>query len=389
MSNQVALSTANNLNPLHYPQCDRRGPLFNQNRMKIGIFGLNVSSAGGMSKAADRHEVDWNQNVRLLKMADEAGVEAAVPYARWRGFEGASNPWGQSLETFTWAAGVAAVTSRMAVFCTCHIFTVSPVMAAKAISTIDHISGGRVAMNVVAGWMQKEMGMFGADVLDHDARYAYADEWMEIVARLWTQEETFDFSGAYLKVKEGNQQPKSVQFPRPPVMNAGLSPAGNAYAIRWSDMVFTSPDKNDFETTKKNVDALRNTAAQRGRQLQVWIPCAIEVASTEAEAKATVSRFMDEEGDVEAMANFVDWSSGSNMSPERRQVLMQGAKQAGRGYPLIGTPDQIVERLQALSDSGIDGVCLTWLNYERGIPLFIQEVLPRLEKAGLRQAVAR
>jgi len=100
-------------------------------------------------------------------------------------------------------------------------------MAAKALSTIDHISGGRAAMNVVAGWMQKEMNMFGADSLDHDARYAYADEWMEIVARLWTQEEIFDFSGVHLRVKEGYQQPKSVQTPRPPVMNAGLSPAGN------------------------------------------------------------------------------------------------------------------------------------------------------------------
>jgi len=46
---------------------------------------------------------------------------------------------------------------------------------------------------------------------------------------------------------------------------------------------------------------------------------------------------MDEQGDVEAMANFVDWQSGSNMSPERREMIMKGAKEAGRGYPLIGT----------------------------------------------------
>lgn len=388
MLHQMTPATTDNL-ALNYPDCDRRGPLFSSNRMKVGIFGLNVSAAGGMTKAKDRHEVDWKQNVRLLKMADEAGIEAAVPYARWRGFEGATNPWGKSLETFTWAAGIAAVTNRMAVFCTCHIFTVPPVMAAKAISTIDHISGGRVAMNVVAGWMSKEIDMFGAGGLDHDARYAYADEWMEIVARLWTQEETFNFSGVHLNVKDGCQQPKSIQSPRPPVMNAGLSPAGNAYAARWSDMAFTSPDKNDFKATRKNVDTLHNLAAERGRKLEVWIPCSIEVAPTEAEAKATVSRFMDDEGDVHAMANFVDWMSGSNMSPERRQVLIKGAREAGRGYPLTGTPDQIVEKLQALADSGIDGVCLTWLNYERGIPLFIQEVLPLLEKAGLRHPVAR
>lgn len=129
---------------VNFPACARSGPLFGPNRMKLGVFGLNLSSAGGITAAKDRHEIDWEQNRRLVLLAEKAGFEAAVPVARWRGFEGASNPWGQSFETYTWAAGLAAATSRIAIFSTSHVLTVSPVLAAKQISTIDHISNGRV-----------------------------------------------------------------------------------------------------------------------------------------------------------------------------------------------------------------------------------------------------
>jgi FMNH2-dependent dimethyl sulfone monooxygenase len=134
-----------------------------------------------------------------------AGFEAAVPFARWRGFEGASNPWGKSFEPYTWAAGLAAVTSRIAVVSTSHVLTVSPIMAAKQISTVDHISNGRAVLNTVSGWFQKELKMFGVGELDHDARYAYAEEWMEILLRLWTQSDTFDFDGRYLNARDAYQ----------------------------------------------------------------------------------------------------------------------------------------------------------------------------------------
>jgi alkanesulfonate monooxygenase SsuD/methylene tetrahydromethanopterin reductase-like flavin-dependent oxidoreductase (luciferase family) len=358
--------------------------------MKLAVFGLNVSSAGGMTRARDRHEIDWQQNVRLVKLAEDAGFEAAVPFARWRGFEGESNPWGESYETYTWAAGLAAVTSRIAVFSTSHIFTMSPIMAAKQISTIDHISGGRVALNTVSGWFAKEIRMFTADSLDHDARYAYADEWMEIVARLWTETDTFDFSGAYLTVKSGYQQPKSIQKPRPPVMSAGLSAVGNAFAARWADMVFVSPDKLDPKSAKEKVDALRSLAAERGRRPQVWIAASVEAAPTAAQAHATVAHFVEQEGDAKAMENFLEWiMGGSHMTPERRKSLIESSKEIGRGYPIVGTPRQVADEIHALSEAGIDGLCLTWFNYEAGMPYFIREVLPLLEKSGLRQAIAR
>jgi dimethylsulfone monooxygenase len=67
---------------------DAGGPLFADTGMKLGIFGFNVSSGGGLSKSPTRSEIDWQQNVRLAQRAEAAGFEAAIPFSRWRGFEG-------------------------------------------------------------------------------------------------------------------------------------------------------------------------------------------------------------------------------------------------------------------------------------------------------------
>ena len=275
-----------------FPDCDKTGPLFGPNRLKLGVFGLNLSSAAGITAAKDRHEVEWKQNVRLVQLAEKAGFEAVVPVARWRGFEGASNPWGESFETYTWAAGLASVTSRIGIFCTSHVLTVSPVMAAKAMSTIDHISGGRAVLNVVAGWFKKELDMFGVGALDGAARYSYTAEWMNVLLRLWTQDETFDFEGEYITVKDGYQQPKSIQTPRPPVMNAALSPVGHAFAARWADIAFVSIDATNPAAVRTKAQQLRQLAADNGRTIQIWAAMLVQCATTEAAAQDELARYI-------------------------------------------------------------------------------------------------
>ena len=122
----------------------------------------------------------WDNVKRLTRMADTAGFEALVPVARWRGFGGVTNFNGACFETFTWAAGVGGVTDRAAVFATSHVPTIHPIVAAKQATTIDHITGGRFALNIVCGWFVPELEMFGAPIMEHDERYAYATEWLEV-----------------------------------------------------------------------------------------------------------------------------------------------------------------------------------------------------------------
>jgi dimethylsulfone monooxygenase len=142
------------------------------NRLKLGVFGLNVSGGCAMTSAADTLKIEWQESVRIARAAEAAGIEALVPVARWRGFGGATNFNHRSFETLTWAAGLAAATERIGIFATVHTPTVHPVRAAKEIATIDHISGGRFALNIVAGWNEPEIRMFGVSQREHDQRYA-------------------------------------------------------------------------------------------------------------------------------------------------------------------------------------------------------------------------
>lgn len=362
--------------------CDRRMPLFADTGIKLGVFGLNVSSAGALSRSPKRHEIDWDQNVRLVQMAEEAGFEAAVPYARWRGFEGESNPWGQSFEPYCWAAGLAAKTSRITIFTTSHCLTVSPVMAAKEIATIDHISHGRVCLNVVAGWFEKELRMFDAQALDHDERYEYAEEWLDVVLRLWTREEEIDHHGRWLTVENGYLQPKPCQDPRPPVMNAAFSPRGHRFAAQYADIAFVSAF--DPQSAGRQAAEIRRMASEFGRDLQVWMAAAVICAESERAVVSLVDEYQ-EQADDDAIRNCLDWTMGGTRMPdEQRRQLAQSMATTFGSYPLVGSPARIAEQVAALSAAGIDGLCLTWMNYDEGLPYFISEVMPLLERDGVR-----
>ncbi|MGV9711026.1 LLM class flavin-dependent oxidoreductase [Gordonia sp. NPDC003424] len=131
-------------------------PLYNQQKLKLGLFGTNVSNGLTMTEAETTFRPTWEQNTAITLAADRLGFELTVPVARWRGFGGAIDFNGECLETYTWAAGLAEATENIMIFATTHVPTVHPVVAAKMAATIDHISGGRFGLNAVMGWFVPE-----------------------------------------------------------------------------------------------------------------------------------------------------------------------------------------------------------------------------------------
>ncbi|HEU0167625.1 MAG TPA: LLM class flavin-dependent oxidoreductase, partial [Chloroflexota bacterium] len=126
--------------------------LYGPNKLKLGIFCSNVSGGGTATTADGALEMTWPNTLEIAVAADQAGMEALVPVARWKGFGGPTNFNGAAFETYTWAAGLAAATSQITLFSTSHVLTTHPIVAAKMSATIDHISNGRFALNVVCGW---------------------------------------------------------------------------------------------------------------------------------------------------------------------------------------------------------------------------------------------
>jgi alkanesulfonate monooxygenase SsuD/methylene tetrahydromethanopterin reductase-like flavin-dependent oxidoreductase (luciferase family) len=332
-------------------------------------------------------EINWPNVKRVATMADRAGLEALVPVARWKGFGGPTNFNGTCFETYAWAAGLASITDYSAIFSTSHVPTVHPIMAAKQATTIDHISGGRFALNVVCGWFEPELEMFGAPIMEHDSRYDYAGEWLEIMRKLWTEEEEFDFEGKYFHIKKGFHQPKPIQKPFPAIMNAGGSPVGQRFAAKEADMAFVLLQEHNYEAAKAQVDNLRQLAREYGREIQVWGNGYVVCRPTEKEARDYLQYYVVEKGDWEAVDNL------TRLIGISAQIMPREAVEAFKfhfiagwgGYPLVGTPDQIVGELEMLSSVGLDGCLLNWVNYEVELKQWIDEVMPLLEQAGLRK----
>ena len=362
-------------------------PLLGTNRLRLGVFGSNLGG-GCVASEAQVLPATWPAVLDVAQVADQAGFEALVPVARWRGFGGATNFSGQSFETYTWAAGLGASTRHIAPFSTSHVPTMHPIVAAKQATTIDHITNGRFALNVVCGWYEDEFTMFGRPMMDHATRYEYAAEWLEIVRRLWTAEDEFAFEGRFFRIERGFHQPKPLQKPYPPVMNAGRSATGNRFAAKYADLVFTAFWEIGYDGAGAAVRSLRSLAREEfGREIQVWATAFIVCRPTEHEARQEFRHAIEEAGDWQAAENLARAIrvEDANVSPEVKRARM-GRLIGGYGsYPLVGRPEQITDALVQLSKDGVDGLVLVWVDYQQELRQFIAEILPLLEQAGLRK----
>ena len=189
--------------------------MYNGNALKIGLFGANCSSGRSATKVPERWSASWPDCLALARLADEAGLDFMLPIARWKGYGGDTDFHGRSLETITWAVGLLCATKRMTVFGTVHAPLFHPLIAAKEFVTADHIGEGRVGVNIVVGWNEGEFDMFGVKQREHDARYDYAQEWIDVVKLAWSRDGTFDFDGQYLKLKGARAYPKPYGDTRP------------------------------------------------------------------------------------------------------------------------------------------------------------------------------
>jgi dimethylsulfone monooxygenase len=367
-------------------------PAFSSRKLKLGTFQTNLDSGCVMSGLEGRLQITWPNTVALARLADEMEFEAIVPVARWRGFGGAHDPQGLGFEAYTWAAGIAASTTKSGVVSTSHVSLNHPIIAAKQCAVIDHISNGRFTLNVVCGWNGPEMEMFDVPLTRHDDRYACAEEWLAIVKRLWTEDEDFDHDGRFYRIKKGYLQPKPIQKPYPAIMNAGSSERGRHFAAKNCDLVYTALRTHDIDACTAHVAAYHRLAREEyGRTIRVWTLATIVQGETEKEARQFYDYYVHQKGDWVAAGNVVAAMAAEinerNYPPERARAMAEMFVSGWGGHPLIGTREQIVDGLIALSRMGLDGVLLSWPRFEAGMREFRDVTYPLLKQAGLRDAV--
>lgn len=335
----------------------------------------NVSGGLVISKIEQRTRWDIDYNRKLAQLAEQNGFEYALSQIRFTAGYGAE----YQHESVSFTHALLAATEKLKVIAAVLPGPWHPVLLAKQIATIDHLTGGRIAVNVVSGWFRGEFTAIGEPWLEHDERYRRSEEFIQAIKGIWTQDD-FTFLGDFYRFHNYSLKPKPLQQPHPPIFQGGSSRAARDMAARVSDWYFTNG--NTVEGIKAQIDDIRAKAAENGHSVKIGINAFIIARDTEAEAQAVLNEII-EKADPEAVNAFGhEVKQAGKASPEGEgnwaKSTFEDLVQYNDGFRtnLIGTPEQIAERIVALKAVGVDLILSGFLHFQEEIEYFGQRVLP-------------
>jgi len=274
------------------------------------------------------------------------------------------------VDAWTTATAVGALTRDIEIIAAIKPGLRAPGVMAKMAASIDQISGGRFAINLVSAWWLPEYEMLGVPVLEHDDRYARSEEYIDVLKGLWTQDD-FSYSGKYFEIVGASISPKSIQQPHLPIYIGGESEAGRALAARVADIYLFNgrlphevlPILEDMKLRAENFD----------RTLRFGISAFVICRDTESEARDEFFRLLELQhtdirgGDKQVKMHQV-------LSKEVCKVGTNGGTLAG----LVGTPTQIAERMVKFEELGIETFLLQFHPTNDELYRFSTDVLPLL-----------
>jgi FMN-dependent oxidoreductase (nitrilotriacetate monooxygenase family) len=329
---------------------------------------------------------------------------------------------------------IAQATTRLGIGVTAAVSYEHPYTFARRMSTLDHLSGGRVGWNIVTGYLDSAARNLGQErQLGHDARYDLADEFLEVVYKLW--EKSWE-DGAVLRdrargiytdpgrVHPINHRGTHYTVPgihlcepspqrTPFLYQAGASPRGLAFAARHAEATFVSgPTPGIVKSYVDSARAATRAAGRNGGALLVYAQALIVTGATEAEAQARLHDYQ-QHIDVEASLallsgwtgvdfaryqlddtiDYIDTEAGrsalaslSVADPNKRWTVREAAQfigLGGRGPVLVGAPAQVADQLEAWMEStGIDGFNLAYALPHEDMQAVVEWVVPELQRRG-------
>lgn len=258
----------------------------------------------------------------------------------------------------------------------------NPALAAKQIATINHLTNGRVAVNIVSGWFRGEFHAIGEHWLDHDERYRRSEEFIRALRGIWT-EENFTFSGDFYRFNDYSLKPKPLD-PQPEIFQGGSSRAARDMASRVSDWYFTNG--NTPEEIGKQVADIQGKAKEHGHTVRVGVNAFAIVRETEEEAKAVLAEIIEKANPDAVNAFGHEVKNAGKSSPEGEgnwaKSSFDDLVQYNDGFRsnLIGTPRQVAERVVALKRAGADLILLGFLHFQEEVEYFGKHVIPLIRK---------
>lgn len=281
-----------------------------------------------------------------------------------------------SLDAWTTAAALAAVTERLELMIAVRPTFHHPAILAKQAANIDRVSGGRVSLNVVSSWWRDEARRYGVQFDEHDERYARTAEWLAIVDGVW-RESAFSFTGKFYQVGETIAEPKPVRRPRPPIYAGGESEAAKSLIARTCDAYVMHGDPPE-RIAGRIADLRRRRDATGLAPLHFGMAAYTIVRSTEREARRELERITNVAPGSPGYGNYADWIANTRLE---QRVSLEDYSVSNRGLRagLIGTPEQIAERVRDFARIGVDLLLLQCSPQLEEMERFAEEVMPLVD----------
>ena len=322
-------------------------------------------------------EATWDYVRRLAQRSEQMGYDLTLIAELYlNDIKGIDAP---ALDAWSTAAALAAVTDRLELMVAVRPTFHSPAQLAKQAASIDRISNGRLSLNVVSSWWKDEARRYGVQFDEHDDRYARTAEWLTIVDAAW-REPRVTVQGTYYQVDELIVEPKPVVTGarrRPVIYAGGESPKAKATIARQCDAYVMHGDPAD-RVAPKIADMRARREALGLPPMQFGVAAYAIVRETERDAKRELERITNVAPGSPGYHNYSDWIANTQLD---QQVSLQDYSVSNRGLRanLVGTPEQVADRVRALQDVGVDLLLLQSSPQAEEMERFAETVMPLVD----------
>jgi FMNH2-dependent dimethyl sulfone monooxygenase len=324
----------------------------------------------------EQMQANWAYVSRLAKRSEEVGFDLSlIAELNLNDIKGIGAP---SLDAWSTSAALAAITERLELMVAVRPTFHSPALLAKQAANIDHISNGRLSLNVVSSWWEQEARMYGVNFEKHDDRYARTSEWLDVLNGAWT-EPKFSYSGKYYSVENTVLEPKPVRKPRPTLYAGGESEAAKNLIALKCDAYVMHGDSPEYVAAK--ITDMRERRERFGLPpMQFGVAGYAIVRETEVEAQRELNRITDVKQNASGFANYQQWLNGTQLE-QRMSIEEYSVSNRGLRSGLVGTPAQVQDQLGKFEDAGVDLVLLQFSPQYEEMERFGETVISALVQA--------
>jgi alkanesulfonate monooxygenase len=326
---------------------------------------------------------------QVTRPADVEYLGQVARAAEQSGFAGALTPTGRGCEdAWVITAALSQVARRITFIVAFRPGFILPTLAAHQARSFQRLTGGRLVVNIVTGGDPVEQRAYG-DFLDHDARYGRTAEFLEVFRRSLSGE-PFSHAGRHYQVEQ--PEGSGLEAPAPQIFFGGASSAGEAVAAAYADVHLSWGEP--VQALVERRERLRALAAREGRDLQFGVRLHVIARDTADEAWAEADRLldgMDEATIARAQQRFARMESVgqqrmTDLNSGRRDGLVVapnlwagvGLVREGAGTALVGSHDEVAQRLAEYVDAGFTELILSgWPHVEEAYRVG-EQVLPRV-----------